>query len=105
MKSNIHEKNIPVWINKSQDFLDDFISLYEKRPIKYNKGGMLFTHMFYFYLILKNLKPELIIESGVFKGQSTWSRSIFSVSKTSLELTPIFLKQDTICSSSEYSFE
>ena len=33
---------------------------------------MLFTHMFYFYLILKNLKPELIIESGVFKGQSTW---------------------------------
>ena len=30
MKSNIHEKNIPDWINKSQDFLDDFISLYEK---------------------------------------------------------------------------
>ena len=27
---------------------------------------------FYFYLILKNLKPELIIESGVYKGQSTW---------------------------------
>ena len=72
MKSNIHEKNIPDWINKSQDFLDDFISLYEKRPIKYNNGGMLFTHMFYFYLVLKNLKPELIIESGIYKGQSTW---------------------------------
>ena len=72
MKSNIREKNIPVWINKTQDFLNDFISLYEKRPIKYNKGGMLFTHMFYFYLVLKNLKPELIIESGIYKGQSTW---------------------------------
>ena len=72
MKSDIHEKNIPVWIDRSIDFLNDFVSLYEKRPIKYNKGGMLFTHMFYFYLLLKNLKPELIIESGVFKGQSTW---------------------------------
>jgi len=72
MNSNIQEKNIPVWIERSLDFLSDFVSLYERRPIKYNEGGMLFTHMFYFYLILKNLKPELIIESGVFKGQSTW---------------------------------
>ena len=72
MQSNILEKNIPSWVDKSKDFLDDFISLYEKRPIKNNKGGMLFTHMFYFYLILKNLKPELVIENGVYKGQSTW---------------------------------
>ena len=72
MNSKIQEKNIPVWIERSLDFLSDFVSLYERRPIKYNEGGMLFTHMFYFYLILKNLKPELIIESGVFKGQSTW---------------------------------
>ena len=48
MKSDIHEKNIPVWIDRSIDFLNDFVSLYERRPIKYNKGGMLFTHMFYF---------------------------------------------------------
>ena len=72
MESNILEKNIPAWADKSLDFLNSFISLYNTRPIKNNKGGMLFTHMFYFYLILKNLEPELVIESGVYKGQSTW---------------------------------
>ena len=72
MHSNILEKNIPNWLDKKLNFLNDFSSLYKTRPIKNNKGGMLFTHMFYFYLILKNLKPELVIESGVYKGQSTW---------------------------------
>ena len=72
MHSNILEKNIPFWLDKHLDFLNEFSLLYKTRPIKNNKGGMLFTHMFYFYLILKNLKPELIIESGVYKGQSTW---------------------------------
>ena len=72
MHSNILEKNVPNWLDKKLNFLNDFSSLYKTRPIKNNKGGMLFTHMFYFYLILKNLKPELVIESGVYKGQSTW---------------------------------
>ena len=34
--------------------LGNFIQLYEKRPIKNNKGGMGFNNMFYFYFILKN---------------------------------------------------
>ena len=33
---------------------------------------MLFPQMFSFFFLLKKLKPELIIESGVYKGQSTW---------------------------------
>ena len=52
--------------------LKKFIQLYERRPIKNNKGGMGFNNMFYFYLVLKNKEPSLVIESGVFKGQSTW---------------------------------
>ena len=35
------------------DELDNFITLYESRPIKNNKGGMQFSSMFYFFLILK----------------------------------------------------
>ena len=72
MRSKNFEKNIPIWIDNALDLMEDFTLLYENRPIKNNKGGMLFTQMFYFYVILKNLKPELIIESGVYKGQSTW---------------------------------
>ena len=54
------------------DELDNFIPLYESRPIKNNKGGMQFSSMFYFFLILKKKNPSLVIESGIFKGQSTW---------------------------------
>ena len=58
--------------NEILNELEKFIQLYEKRPIKNNKGGMEFNNMFYFYLVLKNKEPSLVIESGVFKGQSTW---------------------------------
>ena len=58
--------------NEIKIHINDFCEIYKNRPIKNNKGGMLFSHMFAFYFILKKLNPELVIESGVFKGQSTW---------------------------------
>lgn len=54
------------------NYLDNFIKLYKTRPIKNNKGGMLFQHMFFVHIILKKINPSCVIESGVFKGQSTW---------------------------------
>ena len=73
MKKFIFEKANPNWSNNDiLNELDNFITLYEKRPIKDNKGGMLFQQMFSFFFLLKKLKPQLIIESGVYKGQSTW---------------------------------
>lgn len=58
--------------NEIKIHINDFCEIYKNRPIKNNKGGMLFSHMFAFYFILKKLNPELVIESGIFKGQSTW---------------------------------
>lgn len=52
--------------------LDEFYSLYLNKPIKNNQGGMKSPHMFATWVITKKLKPEIIIESGVWKGQSTW---------------------------------
>lgn len=52
--------------------INNFLKLYKNRPVKNNQGGMLFQHMFFTYLLLKKIKPKKIIESGVFKGQSTW---------------------------------
>ena len=73
MKNNYFQKGETTWDNESiLSELDKFIPIYESRPIKNNKGGMQFASMFYFFFILKNKKPSFVIESGVFKGQSTW---------------------------------
>ena len=72
--------------------LDEFIEIYKRRPIKNNKGGMQFSHMFYFYYVLKKIKPDLVIESGVYKGQSTWLIEI-TLPKTELLSLDINLGQ------------
>lgn len=60
---------------KNTDFkkyLNEFVKLYNNKPIQDNTGGMKFPHMFATYCFLKELNPKLIIESGVWKGQGTW---------------------------------
>ncbi|KAL9350723.1 hypothetical protein Peur_057978 [Populus x canadensis] len=52
--------------------LEEFAPIYETRPIKNNIYGMGFDHSFGLWFIAKWLKPVLMIESGVFKGHSTW---------------------------------
>jgi len=52
--------------------LDEFEVLYADRPIKDNQGGMKAPHMFAVWFIAKQLSPDFIVESGVWKGQSTW---------------------------------
>ncbi len=54
MNKNIFEKGNINW--NSVDILnelDNFVSLYEQRPIKDNKGGMLFAQMFFFLFYFK----------------------------------------------------
>ena len=67
------QKNKPDW-NKKEiiDEIDKFYSIYTGRPIMTNQGGMQFPHMFAFYFILKKINPDFVIESGIFKGQSSW---------------------------------
>jgi len=52
--------------------IGEFLSLYDRRPIDNNQGGMSSTHLFWTWYVLRKLKPANIIESGVFKGQGTW---------------------------------
>jgi len=67
------KKNPPDWSKEVMiDELNIFISLYKNRPIKNNSHGMRFPHMFAVFFILRKLKPNLVIESGVYRGQSTW---------------------------------
>jgi predicted O-methyltransferase YrrM len=52
--------------------LEEFDALYAERPVKENRGGMRSPHLFATWFMAKTLAPETIIESGVWKGQSTW---------------------------------
>jgi hypothetical protein len=70
---NVFEINAPEWsTNDMRAELKEFFLLYKNRPIKNNEGGMRFSHMFALYFILKKINPELVVESGIYKGQSTW---------------------------------
>ena len=61
------------WKNKDLiNKLKEFSEIYSKRPIKHNAGGMLSPHMFYTWFITQYTKFDHIIESGIWKGQSTW---------------------------------
>jgi len=52
--------------------LQEFYELYQRRPIQDNTGGMKSAHLFGTWYMMKQLNPEFIIESGVFKGQGSW---------------------------------
>ena len=51
---------------------EDFEKIYEQRPCKENIGGLNFYGMYSLWNILNMLKPKYVIESGVWKGCSTW---------------------------------
>ena len=52
--------------------IDEFASIYSERPIWDNKGGMKAPHLFGVWFMTRKLQPDLIVESGIWKGQSTW---------------------------------
>jgi hypothetical protein len=61
------------WTSKDLlNALEEFVPIYETRPIKNNMFGMGFDHSFGLWFMARLLKPDLMIESGAFKGHSTW---------------------------------
>jgi len=52
--------------------LEEFIGIYERRPIQDNSGGMSSSHLFLLWYVLRCLNPRVVIESGVWRGQGTW---------------------------------
>ncbi len=50
----------------------EFLELYRGRPIARNHLGMGFNHCFAAWFILRTMQPKLVVESGVWRGQSTW---------------------------------
>ncbi|OVA08583.1 hypothetical protein BVC80_209g329 [Macleaya cordata] len=68
--------------------LEEFVPIYETRPIKNNMYGMGFDHSFGLWFMARWLKPDLMIESGAFKGHSTWVLRQANPETPILSLTP-----------------
>lgn len=64
--------SIPWTRSEMRKKLQEFTTLFDKRPIADNTGGMKSPHLFLTWFVLKKLNPKAIIESGVYLGQGTW---------------------------------
>jgi len=52
--------------------IEEFLGVYADRPIADNQGGMKAPHMFATWFMVRALSPDLIVESGIWRGQGTW---------------------------------
>ncbi|HVO16976.1 MAG TPA: hypothetical protein VMV26_17285 [Alphaproteobacteria bacterium] len=52
--------------------IGDFFALYPARPVADNSGGSGFNDSLWLFITARLLAPDLIVESGVYKGQSSW---------------------------------
>jgi hypothetical protein len=61
-----------VLVSELNEDLDTFLKIYAGRPVQDNSGGMGFNHSFALWKMLTFLKPNLVVESGIWKGHGTW---------------------------------
>jgi len=52
--------------------ISKFITLFAERPYHNNTGGSGFHNSFWIYLFTSSFQPDLIVESGVWKGHTSW---------------------------------
>ncbi len=52
--------------------VDQFMAIYTNRPLKDNTGGSGFHNAFWLFLTARTLNPTLIVESGVWRGHTSW---------------------------------
>lgn len=58
--------------DQAREAVPEFVAVYRSRPIAQNPLGMGFNHCFATWFILRTMQPKLVVESGVWRGQSTW---------------------------------
>ena len=52
--------------------LHDFLATYAERPVAQNGGGSGLNDSLWLYLVARTLDPEMIVESGTWRGHSAW---------------------------------
>jgi hypothetical protein len=59
-------------LEKMRASIPRFMELWRNRPLKQNPHGMELNHSWATWYLLDNLKPDVVVESGVWRGHSTW---------------------------------
>jgi hypothetical protein len=65
-------KSLPYDRESIKRSIPAFFDVWNRRPLKSNKGGMGFHHQFMLWYTARILKPKLIVESGMKSGATTW---------------------------------
>ena len=58
--------------HEMRESIAEFLPFWDERPFKPNPGGMEINHSWATWFILRTLRPTVVVESGVFRGHSTW---------------------------------
>lgn len=72
MNTLTHIGRVPWTNSQMRERLEEFTAVYANRPIQDNEGGMRSPHMFLAWFLFRFLRPQVVIESGVWLGQGTW---------------------------------
>jgi len=89
-------------MGKNLKYLEEFTKIYSNSPITNNAGGMGFNHSYALYCILKSEEPSLIVESGVWKGHSTYIIESALPESQIVSLDPNLNKREYISGNADY---
>ena len=79
-------------------YLDEFLEVYANRPDKINLCGIRINHAYALWLTVKVLDPQIVVESGVNAGQSTYFIRNASLSTRIYAIDP---EEKPICNQGE----
>ena len=82
--------------------LPAFEDVYGRRPIQDNRGGMKAPHAFATWFMARTLAPEVIIESGIWRGQSTWLLEQACPDARIISLDPVLSAREYISERATY---
>ena len=70
--SFLKSSNIKYDKQKILEYISDFDYVFSKSPVKEHESGFGYNEAVFFFIILKIINPQIVIESGIMKGFTTY---------------------------------
>jgi hypothetical protein len=81
----------------------EFWPIYEQRPIRDNSGGCQLPQLFGLWCFVRELQPSHVVESGVWKGQTTWLIETAAPAAAILSIDPVPQRRQWTSQQARYS--